>query len=98
MPLVDEVRGLFRVQSGLISRASILILGGVLFGMGLGYRLPPALGERCLLFGGFGLVSFVALEIAATLWYQRKQADLVRLTSRVLDRRLRRLGLGRRPA
>lgn len=98
MSVADNIRNALRVQKGLLSRTSILILAGMLFGMGLGPRMTPELTERCLVFGAFGLFAFGLLELAATLWFQRRQAELVRVSRRMLDRRIERFGLQSRPA
>lgn len=81
------------VQPALVSRTSIFILASVLFSMGLGGRIPPLLADRCIVFGAFGFISYVVLELAASHWGRRKQRLLKQVADRVLERRLKRLSL-----
>lgn len=56
---------LFGLEEGLISRASVLWLSGVLIGMVLAGDLTRSIDLYFLEFGVFGFVAYVTLEVAA---------------------------------
>jgi|GEM_PF-3001347 len=86
------VQGIAEQQSvdpgdGVVSRSTILILSGFLFGLAFGRTLPAAMELHVVCGGGVGLLAYIVLEgISRRRQQQAQRENEARLTRRLESR------------
>lgn len=69
----------------LISRSTILILAVTLVAMGVGAHLPTDRAGNCLIWGSYGLLAYLVLEVTAKYRYWRKYFETREKSGHKLD-------------